>query len=223
VKNWKKLSGPKGSNPGGVYETPDGTRYYVKQSQSADHARNEVLAARLYAAVGVPTPELELIDTAAGLGTASPLITDAKPDLHARLADRSYLDQLSRGYAADAWLANWDVVGLIYDNVVSDSSGRPIRIDLGGSLLYRAMGSPKGSMFGDEVNEWDSLRNSELNPQSSRVFSKLSLSQLVSSIDPVAQLTGIPEIVAGVGFSSSLTSRITDTLLARQQNLARLR
>jgi hypothetical protein len=40
-------------------------------------------------------------------------------------------------FAVDAWLANWDVAGLNYDNTVL-VQGRAVRIDVGGSLRYRA-------------------------------------------------------------------------------------
>jgi hypothetical protein len=49
-----------------------------------------------------------------------------------------------RDFAADAWLANYDSVGTGGDNLVRNS-GKPVRVDLGGALDYRARGSGTAS------------------------------------------------------------------------------
>ena len=51
-------------------------------------------------------------------------------------------------FVVDAWLANWDVVGLGYDNLLV-KAGRAIRVDTGAGLRYRAQGGPKGSNWND--------------------------------------------------------------------------
>lgn len=58
---------------------------------------------------------------------------------------------MSAGVYVDIFLANWDVVGP--GNVIINSSGRPVRIDPGGALTFRAQGSRKGSRFSDEPGE----------------------------------------------------------------------
>src|SRR5690606_1928514 len=113
ASTWKKVGEQGGSNPGGTYEAPDGSRYYVKFSKSSDHARNEVLADTLYKMAGVDTANLQLLDLGNGkLGTASPIMENAKQDLSSKMKSKSYLDKIREGFAADAWLANWDVAGL---------------------------------------------------------------------------------------------------------------
>ena len=47
-----RVGGQLGSNPAGLYQDADGRRYYIKTLESLDHARNERLAARLYALAG---------------------------------------------------------------------------------------------------------------------------------------------------------------------------
>ena len=61
------------------------------------------------------------------------------------------------GFLADAWLANWDVVGLAADNIVTGPGKKAYRIDVGGSLIFRAQG--KGKPFPPEVSE--TLRGGE--------------------------------------------------------------
>jgi hypothetical protein len=54
ISKWKKVSGNKGSNPGGQYLDEKGDTHYVKLQKSNDHAKNEFLAARLFEAAGSP-------------------------------------------------------------------------------------------------------------------------------------------------------------------------
>ena len=41
-----------GTNPGGVYQDKNGRRFYVKSLESPAHARNEIMAAKLYQLAG---------------------------------------------------------------------------------------------------------------------------------------------------------------------------
>ena len=51
----RRVGGRLGSNPAGVFEDAAGKRYYVKSLESPALARNEYLAAALYAQAGAPT------------------------------------------------------------------------------------------------------------------------------------------------------------------------
>jgi hypothetical protein len=51
----RRVGGQMGSNPAGTYQDDSGRRYYVKLLESAEHARNERLAAKLYELAGAPT------------------------------------------------------------------------------------------------------------------------------------------------------------------------
>jgi hypothetical protein len=86
--------------------------------------------------------------------------------------------QLGKNFALDALLANWDVVGLSKDNILVDANGIAHRADNGGALLYRAQGSPKGSKFGPEVTELESMRNKSINPSTASVYSHLKDSDI---------------------------------------------
>lgn len=147
---FKQVGRQLGSNPGGVYVGPTGQKFYIKSPLSEDHLRNEMLAGQLYGMSGVKTPRLELVETPKGLAISSAW---EPGELIGRMRNPD-VTSVQRGLPTDAWLANWDVVGTGGDNVLMTPSG-PVRIDLGGSLRYRAQGAPKE--FGPSVEELVSI------------------------------------------------------------------
>lgn len=173
MANMKQIGGQGGSNPGGLYyDETTGKKWYIKQPKSDDHARNEVLAAKLYDAAGIEVPNVVLMRGPDGnLRIASEIIDGIEQD--GDLLASGKVANVYDGFAVDAWLANWDVVGLGYDNMVI-LKNRAIRLDTGGALLFRAQGSPKGSAFGSKVTELETLRDAKTNPQSARVFAKMT-------------------------------------------------
>jgi SPP1 gp7 family putative phage head morphogenesis protein len=132
----------KGSNPGGLYQdTETGIQWYIKRPGSIDNARNEVLAAKLYQAAGIEVPDLELIEMNGATHIASRII-DGLASNRALLTGTKEVPGVADGFAMDAWLANWDVVGLSYDNLLV-KAGRAIRVDTGGALRYPRPGRPE--------------------------------------------------------------------------------
>lgn len=218
ISSWKKGSALGGSNGAAIYTDPDGNQYAVKFLKSEDHAKNEVLASRLYSRAGVDIPLQELVTLNGKTGLASPMLPDTQGDLSSKLNDKAYLDKIRDGFAADAWLANWDVAGLNYDNILTDKDGDPVRIDPGGSLLYRAQGSPKGEAFGDVVGEWGTLRTS---PQGKNVFGQMSDGQAKASAENLADITDadIDELVDSVGFDDAKANKLKSTLKARRDDI----
>ncbi|WP_367128316.1 phage minor capsid protein [Saccharothrix sp. HUAS TT1] len=205
-----------GSNPGGTYEDADGNRWYVKAQRSEQHAANEVAASALYRAAGIDVPEVRLgrgtPDLPDGPHTASRIVQGARvsgPD--------TVRESLRDGMGVDAWLANWDIVGANFDNVVRTKSGQAVRIDLGGSLLYRAMGEAKNDAFGSTVDEWLSLRDPKRAPQAAKVFGGMTPAELVSAVARVEQVpeSRVREIVT----DSGLPEQVADTLIARRRDL----
>jgi len=215
LTGWKKIGSQQGSNLGGLFEAPDGTRYYVKKAKSQQHAANEVLANQLYAAVGIDVPEVQHGVNAPGIGNVvvSKIVPNTKSDLQSKLSDGPYLQKVQEGFAIDAWLANWDVVGLGYDNIVT-ADGKPWRIDNGGALLYRAQGAPKGNAFGDNVTELETLKKMSMNPTASTVFGGMSTSQ---EIDSAKKLLGISDDkIKQMVKDSGLSAPLADKLIARK-------
>lgn len=222
IANWTKIPGTQaGSNAGGIYTDENGKKFYVKLSQSDTHARNEVLADDLYKAAGIETTDLKLVDVGNGkLGTASAILEDSKPDLSSHLHDKKYLEKIQEGFAVDALLSNWDVAGAMFDNVISDKHGNPVRVDPGGALLFRAMGSPKGNLFKDTAGEWDTLRDGS-NSESKALFGSMSNAQLIDSAKKVEALT--PEkmnsIVDSLGFDEAQANELKTKLASRREDI----
>jgi len=221
---WTKLEqsdfsayGPrKGSNPGGVATYKDGSKWYVKEPKSSDHSRNEMLAAQLYRLAGAEVPDIRLVEMRTGkLGLASKIV-DGLVNSPAALLD-SATKGVGEHFAADAWLANWDVVGATHDNLLLKGD-RAIRIDVGGSLLYRAQGDPKGSAWNDQVAEWMSLRTMK-GSTASQVLSGTTPQQLVDSAKRVLAITPaqIKDAVERAGFDEAASKGLVDMLLARQK------
>lgn len=211
----------RGSNPGGLYhDTDTGVQWYVKQPASADIAANEVLAGKLYELAGVEVPELHLITLNGKPSIASRIVDGLKK------ADASTLAAApgtAEGFAVDAWLANWDVVGLGLDNLLVRGA-RAVRVDTGGALRYRAQGSLKGSAFGDVVTELDSLRDASLNRQSAQVFGRLTAKQVEDSVVTVLRIRDgdIERLVEEFGPRDAIErGKLAERLLARKADLAR--
>jgi hypothetical protein len=220
MQNWKKVGPQLGSNEGGFYEDAEGNRYYVKTPKSDLHAENEVLAAKLYKLLGINAADLSMGSAADGLPkTVSPDIIGSKQDLQEQLNNPEYLAKLQEGFAVDAWLGNWDVAGLGFDNVMSDGDGNPVRVDPGGALLFRAMGKPKGSLFGNDVNELDTLRDPNMNPQSAAIFGSMTDEQQKESARKLLNISNddIDSMVDGIVSDPDAAQEIKDKLKARRK------
>ncbi|MFF9490316.1 ADP-ribosyltransferase domain-containing protein [Streptomyces sp. NPDC014676] len=223
ASGWRKIGEKLGSNVGGTYEDARGHRFYLKLARTPDHARNEVLAAALYRLAGVQVPELRLITREGKYGTASRFIENAHQDLERKLKDKSYRKAVYDGFAVDAWLANWDVAGRYYDNIVN-VGGNPVRIDTGGALMYSGKGDLKGNRFASNVTEWNNLRDYTTNPQTFEVFKDITAKAMQESARRVIAITPqqIDAAIDSVGFSDRTTAYLKTTLKARRIDVARL-
>lgn len=226
----EQIGAQAGSNPGGLFRhKTTGEAWYIKVPQDADRARNEVLTAQLYRAAGVEAPEYATLtingrigaaDYQGAFGIASKIIPDVSADAAALKAGR--VAGVGEGFAADAWLANWDVVGLGFDNLLV-RAGRAVRVDTGGGLIYRAQGTAKGAAFGPRVTELDSFLDPAINPQAAEVFRHATREQLEAG---AAKILAIPDadirrLVDQYGPGDAAARQaLADTLLARKQDLA---
>ncbi len=194
-----KIGEKKGSNPGGVYEDlASGERFYVKHPKSTDHARNELLAGALYGLAGSNTLDYHPVTGGESLGVATKLKalkTDNVSQLTPAQRRAAQYD-----FAVHAWLANWDATGLTGDNLGTDEDGKVVNLDLGGSLLYRAQGSPKGSAFDNTASEWETLRSGK-NPEAQKLFGDMTPEQLKQSADRLKSISDedVKTIVAKQG------------------------
>jgi predicted acetyltransferase len=222
--NFEKVSGNLGSNPGGIYKDPKtGKQYYVK-IQAKERGDNERLASALYREARIDALEVKegVIDefpvtyrdwVESGLTSYMDKIRDGSSGLVS--------DSAHDGFAVDAWLANWDVVGLGLDNLSFDKDNKPVRIDSGGSLLYRAQGKRKGAEFGDTVPEIESLKDETKNMATSVVFEDITPEAENESIDRVENITPerIDELVDQYISDPNDNRELKKKLKARRQYL----
>lgn len=167
-----------GSTGATLAEDASGNRYVVKGGNSADHIRGEASANAVYRAAGVPVPRSMLDETDESSPKQVSEYVKAKPLASvAGEAREKAIAEICKGFAADALLANWDVVGLEEDNILVPESGPPLRVDNGGSLTFRAQGKPKP--FGPTVGELETMRTSE---QGEPIFGGLTDQQVASQI-----------------------------------------
>jgi len=214
-----KVSGPLGSNPGGIYEDKAGQRYYIKVPSDKNRAVNEVIAAKLYELAGVAVPKIDFINANGQLGVISKWVNGIERTLATPEHKGTY-----EGFVTDAWLANWDTVGDGYDNLLSTSDRKAIRVDVGGALLYRARGEAKGNKFGSSVTEIDTLRDPSVNAPAASVFSSIKPSDLLVSAAKVTQITDgdIAHIVNTYGSMWDINTRekLISTLIDRREYIA---
>jgi hypothetical protein len=170
----EKLQGQLGSNPGGVYKGPDGVARYVKFYANPEQAWNEAIANRLYRDLGIQVPRSVLFNDGGKLGIASPLIENAGTYQTLGLTKERARKVLMNG-VADAFLGNWDAVGLSLDNVVELADGSIARIDQGGALLYRAKAGLKPASLLTSLTEWETLTSAK-NPAYAKVFQAAGVS-----------------------------------------------
>ena len=212
---WQQTGPQKGSNAGGTFKDGNGLEWYCKFPGDIDKAKNEVLAAKLYAEAGVSVPEVKLISKDGNVGVASLIISGVSQgsasSLKAAAAD---------GFATDAWLANHDVVGLGFDNLLHQGNAGVVRIDVGGALEYRAQGAKKAD-FGNEANEIDTLRDPAKNKNSAAVFGAMTKAQIVASVKKVLAVSddAIRDLCASHGPGTvAQRAELADKLIARNSS-----
>lgn len=216
MDHWTQTGPQGGSNPGGKFKDENGVEWYCKFPSDEDTAKAEVLAAKLYAAAGIAGQDAKLITKGGKLGIASRWV-NVKKGTAAGLAKAK---GAHAGFAVDAWLANWDVVGLGLDNLQLDEKGHAVRVDAGGSLMYRAQGGKKA--FGNNVTELDSLRDTKINPQSAAVFAGMTDADITASVAKVAKVhdSTIRKLVMASGMGDVQSRKeLAETLIARKNDL----
>ncbi|CAB4172999.1 Phage portal protein, HK97 [uncultured Caudovirales phage] len=168
-----------GSTGAMLAKDKDGNQYVVKEGNSPEHIRSEAAANDIYAAAGVPVPAHSLDESDSSAPKQITKFVEGTPIGNLSGAKfEAAASQLREHFAADALMANWDVIGLNGDNVlVPKDGGPPQRVDNGGSLTFRAQGGPKA--FGPKVGELESMRTSD---QGRRVFGKLNNNQIAAQI-----------------------------------------
>jgi ADP-ribose pyrophosphatase YjhB (NUDIX family) len=227
ASGWTKTGGQKGSNPGGTYKDGNGVDWYVKKPKTEEHARNEILANRLYALAGVDVPDLKFVMLNGKLSVASRMLPPGYKKLGEVTTNAQWdgaLENLRKHFAVDAWLANWDVIGATHDNVIVDHLHNAVRIDQGGALRFRAQGAPKA--FGPQVLEFDTMRDPAKSKEAGPVFKPMTDQELIDSINRVLVIPeqDIRDAVKQMGpVDAAESEKLADTLIARQDHLRKIR
>lgn len=218
-KKWDltKVSGQLGSNEGGWYEKPNGERFYVKFYENPSQGQAEFVANAVYAKLGIKAVRSEIIQLDGREAIASPAVPEATP---ASGEAQGGSEDVQKGFVADAFLANWDVVGLVYDNIVQGEDGF-YRIDNGGSLIFRTQGGDK-AYSPDSIPELQSMRVP--GRPTGEVFAGITedeigkqARELVSKLSP----EDIRAIVDESGLEGEDRDRILTGLLGRREYLAK--
>ena len=162
--------------------------YYIKYPQSEAHARSEKLAGDLYELAGIDSAKVSLVDYTIPSKTSSNCATK-KVGVASKylpfdgLPTKADAPLLREGFGADCWLANWDA--LKSGNTVM-KDGKPLRLDVGGSLCYRARGGRKGAEFGQDVTELSSFF--DVYSQSRPYLQDMTRGELIDSLSRVAMI-----------------------------------
>lgn len=218
MDSWIQTGPQGGSNPGGRFKDADGVEWYCKFPPDEGHARSEVLAAKLYEAAGLKSQDAKLVTKGGKVGIASRWVDVKKVGAEGLKDTPGALG----GFVVDAWLANWDVVGMGYDNLQVGSDGRAVRVDAGGSLQYRAQGAAKP--FGHKVEEIKTMRDPKKNPQAAAVFGALTAADMTASAKKVLSISDdqIHDLVMAHGPGDvSKKAELIDALIARKEDIAK--
>ena len=184
--HWTKIPNTQGgSNPGFQAHNEKGEKFYVKFPKTADHVFNEVLASHLYKAAGIRVPEVTPVLHKGRMAVASKWTSGLENKGRAI----RHVEGAKEGFAVDAWLGNWDTAGLGHDNLLQHPDGKAFRVDVGGSLKYRAQGEAKGDKFGPTVPEIDRMRDPMKSHNASQVFGGMSNAELQNSVKKVASIS----------------------------------
>ncbi len=218
-KKWSltKVGEQLGSNEGGWYEKPTGERFYVKFYENPNQGRAEFVANAIYEKLGIKAVRSEIIQLDGREAIASPAVQGVTL---ASIEAQRRSEDVQKGFVADAFLANWDVVGLVYDNIVQGEDGF-YRIDNGGSLIFRAQGDDK-AYSPDSIPELQSM----LVPgrSASNVFTRITEEEIRRQarelIDKLSS-EDIRMIVDESGLEGEDRDRILAGLLGRREYLVK--
>jgi len=219
-----KYKEQEGSNTGGYYYNINNPaeKYYIKIPGNPEIAKNEMLASKLYEAAGTEVPNLQFINVNGEQAIASQII-DGVEKAKMALINGEIRAGVYDDYVVDAWLANWDVVGLGYDNLMVKNGIKGVRIDVGGSLRFRAQGLAKGDKFGKEVFELSSLRDAATNRQSESIFKFITKAELDAGARKVLAVSDnkIRQLIEEFGpIDVAERKKLADTLIERKKYIA---
>lgn len=219
--SFKSIAPAAGSNAGGFYKfTPTGEEYYLKFYNTPEQAQMEQLANQIYKKIGIPVPDTHLIPDGGSYIFASKIIGQTPgsklpfkivPGDEQLLANRA---DVRNGFLADAFLANWDVLGLTNDNVLGIGDNI-FRLDQGGTGIFRAQGTLK-NFSGDAIPELANLRNPAFG--AGKVFQDISDHEIQIMAKNLIDKLSFTDLIQMIGDSGlGAGSPIGEPLISRYQ------
>lgn len=209
-----------------VTSDPTGQKWVTKlYDGQEDRVRTEWTANQLYQTLGINVPKGRLAVFEGKLAFCSRMEPGVQDCLAANVDFAAGALQLRRGFVSDAWLANWDAAGANWDNLMlaPGKASSILRIDHGGALKYRAMGNMKpAGVWGDTVQEIETLRNPSVNPQTTRLFAKVTDEDIKSGVLQLRKLMTqekLKSILGAGGWEKTAAADLERTLTNRKKNL----
>jgi hypothetical protein len=153
-----------GSNPGGVHtDSETGKKYYVKFYNNPEQAKSEALAGKIYNHMGIGTVNPEYRDMPNHPLGRHAVVTEWNENL-SQMRPRDFenlnseqQNQVGKMYHGAVLTKNWDIAGLVHDNIVQNKANQDLHsVDQGGVFEFRARGGAKP--YGPDIGEHQSLR-----------------------------------------------------------------
>lgn len=203
-----------------------GHKYFVKEyGGNFDRCATEYICNTVYRMMGVPAVKTHLVGNKAVSREVEGVLFP-RNEKYDKSKVRDYFDHpdIKGGFVTDAWLCNWDVFGLNYDNIKKTPDGRMYRIDAGGCMFYRGMGIHKPSFaYEDEnglvpVTEIDSMRDPAMAREAGLIFKSVNEEEIREQVKSLAEKMNDDLIRAIVKASHiSEPDKIADILIKRRK------
>lgn len=188
------VGGQGGSNPGGMFLGRDGIKRYVKFYENVERGMVENIANAIYAKHGIAVPKSTVFDySGSAYNTKKAFASEVVEGKTIQAlgginsVDKKVLEDAFEGYMLDAFLANWDVVGLSSDNMMV-VGGKVVRIDNGGTFIFRAQGGDKPDSALLAFEEFFSLGGTSAKGYTGQfkpIFTRLGYNSVEEAIKPL--------------------------------------
>jgi 8-oxo-dGTP pyrophosphatase MutT (NUDIX family) len=187
---YQETGGQKGSNDGGQYtNVRTGEVSYVKTYDDTGQARAEILASKIYQLAGVEVAEYSPAKRNGEFSVISPWVDGLYQDERALTTGR--VPGVQENFGVDAWLGNYDVIGLVHDNLAL-KDGRGFRHDFGGVFEFRASGGRKSEIdvaqWGPVVNDIEAMRDPDTGREAVDVMDKVTDQDLISAYERILEI-----------------------------------
>ena len=226
LSGMERVSGPLGSQGGNWYKDSSADKTYLAKPLESDaHGYNEIAAGAVYHEAGVKFPNTGLTkdengkpllvsEKIEGLSEKSASWWASHPDAQAKAAEN---------FGVDALLSHWDVHGLSADNTLIDKNGDPVRIESGGAMAFRAMGSPKGDAF-SPTGAWSEPASMRTSDQGRAMYGKMTDAQVADSLERAGKidLGNVQSRWDALGIPRETSDPWMKTLEARQAQIPAL-